>query len=492
MKDSITALEFKFDVIAISESWLSDNDNDTFCLEGYDILSCSRLNKKGGGVVLYIRESLQHKYLPEKSKCIDNCAEILSVEITLEKDKKVTICCIYRAPNTNLDTLSDFMNNTIFRNNRNKTIYVCGDFNVDLLQYDKHRDTNNFIDQLYSLGLHPLITRPTRITSHSKTLIDNIYTTDVTSCIQSGLIINDMTDHLPIFQITEYKHNKKMPIIFNSKRLNNESNINTLINDLVKADWKEIYDSDDINCMYNSFTEKITELYHSNCPIVYEKVKRKRPDKPWMTNGLKNACRKKNLLYKEFLKTRTNVSEEKYKKYKNKLTAILRRCEKQYFTELLEINKGNMKETWKILNGLINKKTKGKQISMEFNGDDSKITGDNAIANGFNNFFVNIGPSLAKRIPKCNDILFTHYLPDKIDDTMFLQRVTEEEILQLVVNAKSKKSKDHDQFDMCLVKKIIPHIVKPLAHICNTSLMNGIFPDRMKIASHTVIQKWGC
>ena len=35
---------------------------------------------------------------------------------------------------------------------------------------------------------------------------------------------------------------------------------------------------------------------------------------------------------------------------------------------------------------------------------------------------------------------------------------------------------------MCLVKKIIPHIVKPLAHICNTSLMNGIFPDRMKIA----------
>ena len=165
-----------------------------------------------------------------------------------------------------------------------------------------------------------------------------------------------MTDHLPIFQTTEYKHNKKMPIIFNSKRFNNESNINTLINDLVKADWKEIYDSDDINCMYNSFTEKITDLYHSNRPIVYEKVKRKRPDKPWMTNGLKNACRKKNLLYKDFLKTRTNVSEEKYKKSKNKLTAILRLCEKQYFTELLEINKGNMKETWKILNGLINKK----------------------------------------------------------------------------------------------------------------------------------------
>ena len=119
---------------------------------------------------------------------------------------------------------------------------------------------------------------------------------------------------------------------------------------------------------------------------------------------------------------------------------------------------------------------------MEFNGDDSNITGDKAIANGFNNFFVNIGPSLAKIIHTCNDILFTQYLPDKVDDTMFLLPVTEEDILQLVVNAKSNKSKDNDQFDMCLVKKIIPHIVKPLAHICNTSLMNGIFPDRMKIA----------
>ena len=51
LRESITSLEFKFDVIALSESWLSDNDNDIFCLEGYDILSCSRLNKKGGGVV---------------------------------------------------------------------------------------------------------------------------------------------------------------------------------------------------------------------------------------------------------------------------------------------------------------------------------------------------------------------------------------------------------------------------------------------------------
>ena len=139
-----------------------------------------------------------------------------------------------------------------------------------------------------------------------------------------------MTDHLQIFQITEYKHNNNITIIHTSRRLTNERNINTFIIYLVNADWKEKYDSDDINCMYNTFTEIMTELYQSYCPIIYEKVKRNRPDKPWMTNGLKNACRKKNLLHKEFLKTRTIVSEEKYNKYNtNKLTAILIRCESQ-------------------------------------------------------------------------------------------------------------------------------------------------------------------
>ena len=70
---------------------------------------------------------------------------------------------------------------------------------------------------------------------------------------------------------------------------------------------------------------------------------------------IKNACRKKNLLYLKFLKKRTEECETKYKRYKNKLTAIMRYCEKEYYTDMLVVHKGNIKETWKILNSLINK-----------------------------------------------------------------------------------------------------------------------------------------
>ena len=65
---------------------------------------------------------------------------------------------------------------------------------------------------------------------------------------------------------------------------------------------------------------------------------------------------------------------------------------------------------------------------------------------------------------------------------MFLKPVTQAEIIILVNNTKNKKSKDHDDIDMCLVKKLIPHLVIPLEHIFNISLQTGVFPDGMKIA----------
>ena len=67
-------------------------------------------------------------------------------------------------------------------------------------------------------------------------------------------------------------------------------------------------------------------------------------------------------------------------------------------------------------------------------------------------------------------------------DSMHIEPVIEEEILQFVNNAKSKTPKGHDGLDMCLVKKIIPYIVTPLKRIFNTSQQKGIFPDSMKKA----------
>ncbi len=85
--------------------------------------------------------------------------------------------------------------------------------------------------------------------------------------------------------------------------------------------------------MYDTFTAKLKNIYNSTCPVTVTKQKlvRKMPDQPWMTHSLKQACKKKKLLYRQFLKKRSVASEERYKKYKNKLTGILRYCEKTLY-----------------------------------------------------------------------------------------------------------------------------------------------------------------
>ena len=55
-----------------------------------------------------------------------------------------------------------------------------GDFNINLLNYDNDTNVANFLDSLTSTSLLPYITQPTRITPKSKTLIDNIFSSNLT------------------------------------------------------------------------------------------------------------------------------------------------------------------------------------------------------------------------------------------------------------------------------------------------------------------------
>ena len=121
------------------------------------------------------------------------------------------------------------------------------------------------------------------------------------------------------------------------------------------------------------------------------------------------------------------------------------------------------------------------QVGNEFENKGESITGDEHIANGFNNYFVNVGPSLADNIP-ATDTQFSQYLSasTNVKNSLFLNPVTDVDILQLVAKVKPKKSKGHDELDMCYLVNTI--IVVPLKHIFNLSLLNGVFPDSMKIA----------
>lgn len=70
------------------------------------------------------------------------------------------------------------------------------------------------------MNMYPLITKPTRITAHSATLLDNIFTNILENSIDSGLLLNDTCDHLPVFMVYETNcHKNKNSNSFKYKRV---------------------------------------------------------------------------------------------------------------------------------------------------------------------------------------------------------------------------------------------------------------------------------
>lgn len=137
-----------------------------------------------GGAAIYISKSL--KSIPRPDIKFDmQLVESCWAEIDPCNGKAhVLIGCIYRHPSANIEEFTSQFDELIKRFNQNKyQLYILGDMNIDFLKYNIHSQTNDYLDMLYSNIILPIITKPTRLTSHTATLIDHIYTNTSTQLI---------------------------------------------------------------------------------------------------------------------------------------------------------------------------------------------------------------------------------------------------------------------------------------------------------------------
>ena len=84
----------------------------------------------------------------------------------------------------------------------NKETILLGDFNIDLLKRDSNKSVSDFLDIIYSTNLLPNITSPTRLTSRSQILINNIFSSD--DCIVGNLISPISDHHVQVLIIPNY------------------------------------------------------------------------------------------------------------------------------------------------------------------------------------------------------------------------------------------------------------------------------------------------
>ena len=409
------------------------------------------------------------------------------MEVNRPKEKNLIVGVIYRPPKQSLQEFINDLDLLIIRiSKENKKCYIMADWNIDLMK-DK---TGEFLDIMFSRSFYPLISRPTRITSNTATVIDNIFTNDPNNCSASGLLFTDISDHLPIFTIlSDHCKNtsKNIYVTFHDKNANNMAAFKA---ELQTVNWDDVTGHNDPNSAYETFLSKYVASYNKSFPLKKVKARNGHLNKTWLSKGLLKSIKRKNILYKRYLCNPSSDRENQYKKYRNKLISCLRAAKRIYYAKKLEECKSNMKSTWTILNEVINNKKSKSNLPTTFNVDDKEISYPTQIADHFCAYFTNIGPNLANSIPPC---LTSHrsFLSGAFMNSLYLQPTTEQKIIEICASFLAGTTAGYDQITMNVIKEIIDLIVQPLMYITNLSLSSGTVPDQMKIARVVPLFKTG-
>ena len=144
---------------------------------------------------------------------------------------------------------------------------------MDFLKSHVHGPTNDFIEEILDVGMLPTITRPTRITKSTATLIDNILIDHKRGeQYESYVIIDDISDHLPCLSIVKNMLINKHTKIKIESRDTREKNIKNLKIKLSQVDWDNILNTQDVNVMTENFRTRLCEEIEKYCPKVVRNV----------------------------------------------------------------------------------------------------------------------------------------------------------------------------------------------------------------------------
>jgi len=368
--------------------------------------------------------------------------------------------------------------------------YLLGDYNINLLKADCHHHTSEFANCMLSHSYFPLITRPTRLCNTSQTLIDNIFCSNVvlSKDMVNGILCTDISDHYPVFTILS-ESNKKCNITENVwyRPVTNKGK-ELFKNKLAGVNWDHIYQTNDVQLSYSRLSNTLCQMYEESFPLKRKYARGN--DKPWLTDTLKKSIKVKNKLYLQYRKCPVLHNELKYKVYRNTLRKTLILAEKQYYDCMFNECKGDSKRAWSIMKNILGT-NKQRIANNEFIVDDTIVSDGKHIANMFNSCFVNLGPNLASKISNQSDKNANYYLGSPNVKSIFVSPVTETEVIKTIMGLKNKSSPGWDGLKTEVIKYVVNIIAKPIVHVINLSLENGIVPDEIKIARVVPIFKSG-
>ena len=495
----------QFGVICLQESWLADNfEYSMFNLRNYSMIKQGKLCSEHGGLIIYVHDRYD---ISAPLTLIDSVSGwgYLCIEISQKAPypQKYVIVNVYRPPNEIVDKFNIFVNEfDMFLNNlskMNRSTYICADFNIDLLRIHKKHNYRNFFDTVLSAGFHPKITLPTRITDTSNTLIDNILVNVIDDRHISGIMINKISDHQPIFtcnnklfeqvDMTQYieietkSENSQKRFIEHLKNINIMNKLNMDINS-------------DINDNYEVFCKLLQSSKSEHMPIKSVKFnKYKHKKNKWISKGIIKSIEIKDKLYKLMMQHTIDDVEARlahqyikntFNIYRNMLKKLIRQAKRLYYIATFARFKHNIKQTWKIIKETLNR-SKRDALPNRFLVGEQYIDDPKEIANAFNSYFINIGPSVASHI--VTDVSYKDYLSENHTTTIKMKFVKEEAVDSIINKLKNKTSRGIDGISNQILKIAKAELLRPITFLVNQMIHTGTYPQQLKIAKVTPIFK---
>lgn len=344
----LSKLGCEFDILCFTETWLSDATLNLVNFGGYiSFNTVRRHGLRGGGVSIFVKDNFQCRIIDSLSKCED-VIETVFVEGQREH-KKILVGCIYRPPGGNsnefLLILEDILSN--ISTSAYESVILAGDFNYNLLNAITDIPCSDFLNIMFLKSYSPSISKPTRITDVGYSLIDNIFTNNITAHF-SGIIPCSLSDHYIIFYILHdfYEPRRELNKTI-SYRLHTSHSIERLFDALITTDFDLISRSGDVNCVLPLFLDTIMSCYNECCPIVSKVVSHKDIVKPWIDRQTRENIRKRENLF--LLYRAGKIGRLAYTRFRNMVTRQIRDKRSRYYERKFTEFKGNMSKTWSVI-----------------------------------------------------------------------------------------------------------------------------------------------
>ena len=269
----LSCTKTKFDIKTVTETRITKQVSllNNLDLNNYSF-EFNPTETSAGGTLLYIANHLSYKCRNDLNIYKKNELESTFIEIVNPKKSNIVVGVIYRHPSMDLTDFNCNYLNKLLENisKEQKSVFLLGDFNVNLLNYNEHTHTNKFLGSLASNSFIPLILQPTRIARHSNTLIDNIFSNVIDPAIISGNLTATISDHLPQFSIIpdmfgNISGNKSTIYERDWFKLDQEN----LILDYFSVDWEDLLKTDELNADNSPrmYFDEINALLDTYAPL---------------------------------------------------------------------------------------------------------------------------------------------------------------------------------------------------------------------------------